>query len=304
MQDIAPVNWLRIAFLGVIWGASFLFTALALREVGPLSLAAARVTLGAMFLVALSFARGTKLPPLRGGNAGRIWAFALAMALFSNAVPFSLLGWGQQVVASGFAGVCMSAVPLLILPLAHVFVPGERLTLRRLVGFVMGTAGVVVLIGPAAFAPSGSDWELLAKLACVGAAGCYALGTIFTRLSPEVSRVALAAAVLLLASLIMLPLAIAVEGWPEKIEGVGLWAILYLGILPTGVAQIVLVQVNREAGPSFFGLVNYMVPVWSVIFGAAVLSEALPPSLMLGLGLILAGVALSQIGALRRLFLR
>src|SRR6056297_1574722 len=169
MQDIAPVNWLRIAFLGVIWGASFLFTALALREVGPLSLAAARVTLGAMFLVALSFARGTKLPPLRGGNAGRIWAFALAMALFSNAVPFSLLGWGQQVVASGFAGVCMSAVPLLILPLAHVFVPGERLTLRRLVGFVMGTAGVVVLIGPAAFAPSGSDWELLAKLACVGA---------------------------------------------------------------------------------------------------------------------------------------
>jgi len=302
MQDIAPVNWLRIGFLGVVWGASFMFMTLALGSVGPLLLAAMRIALGAVFLVGLAHAMGIGLPPRRGPDAGRIWLFALAMALFSNAVPFTLLGWGQQVVASGFAGVCMSAVPLLILPLAHIFVPGEHLTWRRLAGFVLGTGGVVVLIGPDAFASTGKDFELLAKLACVAAAGCYATGTIFTRLCPDVDRVSLSAAVLLLASVILLPVALIVEGLPEDLDMIGVIAVVYLGILPTGVAQIVLVQVNREAGPSFFGLVNYMVPVWSVIFGALILSEPVPPSLLSGLALILFGVALSQAAALRRLF--
>jgi len=107
---------------------------------------------------------------------------------------------------------------------------------------------------------------------------------------------------LLLASVILLPVALIVEGLPEDLDMIGVIAVVYLGILPTGVAQIVLVQVNREAGPSFFGLVNYMVPVWSVIFGALILSEPVPPSLLSGLALILFGVAISQAAALRRLF--
>lgn len=301
---IAPINWLRIGILGVIWGASFMFVSLALEGVGPLILAAARITLGAVFLLALTYGRGIGLPPIKGDNAGVVWAFAAAMALFSNAVPFVLLGWGQQVVASGFAGVCMAVVPLLILPLAHVFVPGERMTLRRLVGFVMGTAGVIVLIGPEAFASTGENLELLAKLACIGAACCYSVGTICTRLCPKVDGLALAAAVLVLASLMITPVALIVEGLPDHLSTLSFFAILYLGILPTGVAQIILVRVNREAGPVFFSLVNYQVPVWSVIFGAIVLSEPLPPSLLAGMALILGGVALSQLGRLKKLFLK
>lgn len=302
MIEIAPVNWLRIALLGVIWGASFMGVKLALTGVGPLTVVAVRLTLGAMFLVVLVHAMSKRLPSVRGEGAGRLWAFILAMAVFSNAVPFALLSWGQQVVASGFAGVCMAVVPLLVLPLAHVFVPGERLTLRRLVGFVTGTAGVVVLIGPTAFASTGNDLELLAKLACVGAAGCYAVGGIFTRLSPETDRLGLSAAILLLAALMFTPYALWAEGWPGEVNLTALGALLYLGVLPTGVAQIILVYVIRDAGPVFLSLVNYQVPVWSVIFGAMILSEALPPSLFLGLAMILGGVALSQLGALRRLF--
>lgn len=196
----------------------------------------------------------------------------------------------------------MAAVPLLVLPLSHLFVPGEQMRLRRLIGFVMGTIGVIVLIGPGALASTGADFEGLAKLACVGAAGCYAVGAIFTRLAPEVNRMALAAAVLLVAAVIFTPYALAVEGWPDMPRGHSLWALIYLGLLPTGVAQILLVQVIREAGPVFMSLVNYQVPIWSVVFGAVILSEALPPSLFLGLALILSGVALSQLGALRRLF--
>lgn len=302
MQEISTLNWLRIGALGMIWGASFMFVSVALTGVGPFFLAAVRILLGAGFLLCLLRLKGRKLPPLGGVEGRRIWQFALVMALFSNVFPFILLSWAQQSVASGFAGVCMAAVPLLILPLAHFLVPGERMSLRRLVGFVLGTVGVVVLIGPEAFTSTGKDMESLARLACLGAAGGYAIGSIATRLSPEVDRLSLSALVLMLAAGIIVPLALAVEGWPNALNIKSLLALLYLGILPTGVAQILLVQVNREAGPSFFSLVNYMVPVWSVILGALVLSEALPPSLLAAMTLILVGVGLSQWGALRRVF--
>ena len=302
MQDISALNWLRIGALGVIWGASFMFVSVALTGAGPFFVAAVRIVLGAGFLLSLLRLKGRKLPALRGPDGARIWQFALVMALFSNVLPFILLSWAQQSVASGFAGVCMAAVPLLILPLAHFLVPGERMHLRRLVGFVLGTTGVVVLIGPEAFTSTGKDLESLARLACLGAAGGYAIGSIATRLSPEVDRLSLSALVLTLAAGMIVPLALVVEGLPTDLNTKSLLALLYLGILPTGVAQLLLVQVNREAGPSFFSLVNYMVPVWSVILGALVLSEVLPPSLLAAMTLILVGVGMSQWGALRRVF--
>ena len=275
---------------------------MALEGVRPLTVVAARLSLGAIFLLGLSAATGRGLPRRRGPGAGRLWGFILAMAVFSNVLPFSLLSWGQQVVSSGFAGICMAVVPLLILPLAHVFVPGERMTLRRLAGFVIGTAGVIVLIGPGALAATGAEGELPARLACVAAALCYAMGGIFTRLCPPVDLLALAAAVLSVAAVICLPLALLLEGWPGEVPLPSLLALLYLGLLPTGVAQIMLVMVIRDAGPVFMGLVNYQVPVWSVVFGTVFRAEPLPPSLILAMALILSGVALSQWGALRRLF--
>ncbi|MEM6482485.1 MAG: DMT family transporter [Pseudomonadota bacterium] len=302
-MDIAAINWLRIAALGVIWGAAFMVTSLALAEdLGPLTIVAVRLGMGAAFLVMLSYALGHGLPRFSGPGALRLWLFILALALFSNAVPFALLSWGQQVVAAGFAGVCMAVVPLLVLPLAHVLIEGERMTWRRSVGFGMGTIGVFILIGPEAFKTTGAAGEGLAQLACVGAAFCYAVGSIFTRLCPPVNLIALAAATLLVAAIVFVPYAIYTEGLPAQPGALGWVALIYLGVLPTGIAQILLVQVIKEAGPIFMSLVNYQVPIWSVIFGTIVLNEALPPSLFLALIMILSGVALSQAGALKRLF--
>ncbi len=300
MTDIAPINWLRISALGVIWGAAFMSTTVALEGTGPLTLVAVRLCLGAVFLLSLNMARGKSVPKLRG--SGRLWVFILGMALLSNAIPFALLSWGQQFVASGFAGVSMAVVPLFTLPLAHFLVVGERMTLRRVVGFGLGSMGVFVLIGPGAFASTGADFELLARLACVGAAACYAMGSICTRLSPKTDLLELAAATLTVAAAIFTPYALYSEGWPAWPEGPSLWALIYLGLLPTGIAQIILIQVIKDAGPVFMGLVNYMVPIWSVIFGVTILSEPLPPSLLLAMALILSGVGISQYGPLKRLF--
>ncbi|MEO3415466.1 DMT family transporter [Roseovarius sp. CAU 1744] len=302
MTPINPINWLKLVVLGAIWGASFMFVTVALTGVGPLTLVALRLTLGAVLLVVLCGVRGIGLPSLRQENGGRIWVFAIIMGLFSNVIPFSLLSWAQLSVASGFAGVCMAVVPLLVLPLAHVFVPGERMVLRRLIGFLIGSAGVIVLIGKSAFVSTGNDLESLARIACVAAAGCYSIGAIATRLCPKVNMLSLSAAALSVASVVSIPLALAYEGVPSDVNTKALLALLYLGLLPTGVAQLLLTQVIRDAGPVFMSLVNYQVPLWSVFLGALVLAEPLPPSLLVGMAMILSGVALSQLGALRRLF--
>ncbi|MEB8387104.1 DMT family transporter [Rhodobacteraceae bacterium KMM 6894] len=299
---IAPANWIRLIILGAMFGAAFMFVSIALEGVSPLMVVAARLSLGAVFLLGIMAIRGARLPLLSGPNAGVVWLSALGMALFSNAVPFFMLSWGQQYAPSSFAGVCMAIVPLLILPLAHLFVPGERMHLRRLIGFVIGTLGVFVLIGPAAFSMSGDTSELLARLAFVAAACCYAIGAIVTRLCPKVDMLGLSAAALTISAVIFVPYAFWVEDLPTDVPLRSMLALLYLGIFPTGLAQILLVQVIRSAGPVFMSLVNYQVPIWSVFLGLVVLGEDLPPGLFWALVLILSGMALAQFGALKRLF--
>ncbi|MCP4451918.1 MAG: DMT family transporter, partial [Planctomycetes bacterium] len=149
-------NWLKLFSLRMIWGASFMAVTLALRDFGPLTIVAARVGMAATALFVIVQLMGIGLPNIRQTQGRRIWMFAILMGLFSNALPFTLLSWGQKYVASGFAGVCMAVVPLFVLPMAHVLVRGEHLTMRRTIGFGIGFVGVVVLIGLDAFDTLGS----------------------------------------------------------------------------------------------------------------------------------------------------
>jgi drug/metabolite transporter (DMT)-like permease len=294
-------NWLKLLTLGLIWGASFMFADIALRDFGPMTIAALRISLGALALLIAARMMGKSLPKLRAENGATIWAVAVSLGILSNALPFSLLNWGQNYVASGFAGVSMATVPLLVLPLAHFLVPGERMSLRRSIGFIVGFLGVVVLVGPAALQSAGGEMELWGRLAFIAAAGCYALGMIIIRLCPDVDRISLSAAVLLAGAVISLPLALYFEGLPENISLVPLLSLIYLGLLPTGLAQLLQVQVIRDAGPTFATLVSYMVPVWAMVFGIIFLAEPAQSTLFLALTLILSGMVLSQLGALRRM---
>jgi len=294
-------NWAKLLFLGVIWGASFMAVTVALQGFGPMSIAALRIFSAALCLLVLVYAMGIGLPSLRTRDGRAIWACALGMGFFTNALPFSLLSWGQTYVASGFAGVCMAVVPLFVLPLAHVLVPGEQMTLRRTISFLIGFAGVVVLIGLDAFRSAGTDFESLARLACLGASLCYAIGSIITRLCPQVNMLSLSAAALSCGALIIVPAALWQEGPPQNLPPRdALLAVAYLGLVPTALAQVLLVQVARSAGPAFLSTVNYQVPVWAVLFGALILNESLPPQLFAALALILGGLVLSRAPAHRQ----
>ena len=301
MTSPGLINWLRIAFIALIWGGAFMVVRVALRDFAPLSLAAGRITIGALSLYMLMHWRGVALPSL---TDARLWQFVILVGLLSSAIPFALLSWGQQHVPSAFAGMTMAALPIFVLPLAHFLVPDERVYMRKIIGFSVGFLGAILLIGTSGLGLAEGPLEATARFACVAAAFCYACGSIATRQCPPVNELALSTASLIVAALILVPIALVVDGWPPMPSTTGLFAILYLGLIPTALAFIIKVAVIRSAGPSFMTLTNYQVPVWSVLFGSLFLGETLPAILFVALALILLGVAIIQEGVLRSIFSR
>ena len=285
-----------LAALGFIWGGSFLGVEIGLTGFGPITVAAGRVAVAALILLAYAYLFGSGLPRIKTKADKRVWLHCFGMALFTNALPFSLLSWGQQAVTSGFAGISMAVVPLFVLPLSHFLVPGEILSRAKIIGFLFGFAGVVLLVGgDKIFAGQPqTPMLLMAQLACVAASCCYAIGSIITRLCPPVSTVSYAACGLMLGGFMLVPMAIWIEGMPQMPGIMAIFGVGYLAVFPTAVATILLTIVVRRAGPPFLSLVNYQVPVWAVIIGATVLGEALPGHFLMALGIILGGLFISQ----------
>ncbi|HSG36413.1 MAG TPA: DMT family transporter [Paracoccaceae bacterium] len=285
-QAPTPANWFSIFALGLIWGGTFMVVSIALEGYGPLTVACARTTLGAIALSALVVALRRPLPDRA------VIKHLIVIGALNTALPFTLLSWGQQYVPSAFAGISMAALPLIVLPLAHYF-SDEPLSGRRFAGVAVGFAGAIVLIGPAALR-IGEGMAPLGQLACLAATVSYAVSSILTRRCPPIDPITLAASTLIVGSIILIPPTLAIEGvpgWAGLRPGL---AILVLGFLPTALANLLRVIVIRSAGSVFMTLVNYQVPLWSVVFGAFVLREDLPFRFFAALALILCGLAVSQ----------
>lgn len=293
-----PTNWVSIASLGLIWGATFMVVAIALEGYGPLTVACARTTLGALALLALRRVLRRSWPTFTPQMTG----YFIAIGLLNTALPFALLSWGQQFVPSAFAGISMAALPLFILPLAHLFTD-EKLNMRNSLGVVLGFVGAIVLIGPGVL-QLGTGMEPLGQLACIGAAISYAVSSILTRRCPPIDPIAMAALLLTVGAAALIPAMLIIEGVPALSDPRPTIAIIALGLIPTALAALIRVATIRTAGAVFMTLVNYQVPLWSMLFGAWILNEVLPLRFFAALGLILFGLAVSQWGNLRRLFAR
>lgn len=293
-----PANWLSIAILGLIWGATFMVVAIALEGYGPLTVACARTTLGATALLILMRVLNRPLPVF----TPVMRRYLVAIGLLNTALPFALLSWGQQYVPSAFAGISMAALPLFVLPLAHIFTD-EKMNTRNTLGVIMGFIGAAVLIGPGVLR-IGTGWEPLGQLACIGAAISYAVSSIMTRRCPPIDPITMSALLLTVGSTALIPAMLVIEGIPSIGDARPTLAIIVLGFFPTALAALIRVATIRSAGAIFMTLVNYQVPLWSMIFGAWILSEVLPLRFFIALGLILFGLAISQWSNMRRLFVR
>jgi len=285
-------DWGLLAALVALWGSNFMFVKLGVATVPPATLVASRLVLGSLILVAVVRAMGHIFPPL-----GRAWAPYVVLAIMGNSLPFWLITTGQQSIDSALAGILMAIMPLTTLVLAHFFVAGEAMTRYRFAGFLLGFAGIVVLMGPAALhGVGGSSLEILAQLCVLAGAICYAMQSVLVRRLLTGNVMVASAAIISIAALISVPIALLVDQpWNLSPSRGSIAAVIWIGIGPTALATIVFLKLIGSAGPTFMSLTNYCIPIVALFLGMAILGEHPGANAYAGLVLILAGIALSQL---------
>jgi drug/metabolite transporter (DMT)-like permease len=287
-----PFDWFLIAVLVIAWGSSFVMSKLALKEVDPAWIAAARIVIGAAVVTAFAGARG-QLPKFTTTKT----AYYAWLGLIGNALPFVLITWGMLFITSGVAGLLMGAIPLFTIALSHLLLPNEPLTATKTAGFLIGFVGIIVLIGAdALFNISFSGNELIGELAVILGCLCYAVNGVTAKRFGTGGVYEQSSGVLILASVLAVTFALLTQPFPlHKISGSALLALIGLGLIPTGFATVVWFKAISRTGPSFTSITNYLVPVYAVAFGAILLGEPISWNVLAALALILVGVFVSRI---------
>ena len=280
-------EWTLLLGLSILWGGSFFFVGVAVQELPPLTIVALRVGLAAVGLWVIALVLGLKPP-----RAPRVWLAFLCMGTINNAIPFSLIVWGQTQIASGLASILNATTPLFTVVVATCLLSDERATPLKLVGVITGFCGVVVMIGlPASAQPA--PW--LPQLAILAAALSYAFGGVYGRRFKTlgVPPILTAAGQVTASGLIMLPLAFWLEGAGAlAAAGTGTWsAILGLALFSTSLAYIIYFRLLATAGATNLLLVTLLVPASAILLGVLFLNEALSVTQFAGLGLIALGLS-------------
>ncbi|MGC9669018.1 DMT family transporter [Planosporangium sp. 12N6] len=286
-------SWLPgYLLLALIWGSSFLFIKVGVRELHPLYVTLGRVVAGALTVVALVLVTRTRLP-----RDPRVWGHLVVVGAVGVVIPFTLFGYGEQRVSSVLAGIWNATTPLVALPVATLAFRTERLTARRIAGFGIGFAGVLVVLGV---------WhgiggvQLTGQLMCLGAAACYGFAIPYQRrfLSGLAgSGLAVPAGQLITATAMLLVVAPLVAGAPPAptaLSGDVVASVLALGALGTGLAFVLNFRVIRFAGATTSTSVTYLMPIVSTLIGVLALDEHIHWYQPTGALLVLAGVAVSQ----------
>jgi drug/metabolite transporter (DMT)-like permease len=280
-------DWLSLLLLILLWGTSFMFTAVSLESFSPVGIVSLRVFISAIILTAFMYIKGWRLPtkPLA-------WAIFLLLGVVGNLLPFLLISIGQKDISSGIAGLLMAFMPLATMILAHYFVSGERLNRFKILGFVLGMSGVVIVLWPSLV---GAHSNLLSGLLILLATFSYATNAILVRRLPSYNPVVTAAGVMIVSSIVIVPLWLWQDlPWQQSYSLKPTLSVLWLGIGPTALATILLFAVIGTAGPTFLANINYVIPIVAYFTGALLLGEAIELQSLAAMLLIILGIALTR----------
>ena len=282
---MGPAEWGLLLLLALLWGGSFFFSRIAVGELPPLTVVLIRVAVAALALNALVLLSGRRMP----GNA-RLWGAFFLMGLLNNAIPFSLIFWGQTQIASGLAAILNATTPLFTVLVAHAATADEKLTAPRLLGVLAGMAGVAIMIGPGAFAGGG---DTLAKVAVVGAALSYAFAAIWGRRFRGLLPTITASGQLTASALLMTPVVFLVDRpWSLAVPSARVvGALVALALVSTAAGYIVYFALLSRAGATNVLLVTLLIPPCAMLLGAFFLAERIEPRDLAGLACIAAGLA-------------
>lgn len=287
-KQMTLLEWALLLILSVLWGGSFFMQAIIVKELPTFTTAACRMGFAALILIAVMLILRQRMPLDRAS----LRAF-VCMGFLNNAVPFSLLIWGQSHIPSGLVSILNATTPLFTVVAAHFFTSDEKLTQARLFGVVVGLAGVAIVVGTDALHSFGVG--VLAQLACIGAAMFYAFGGIYGRRfrSMGIPPLATATGQLTASSLMMIPLALVVDHpWTLPMPSLPvIGAIVGVAALSTALAFIIYFRILATAGATNLLLVTFLIPVSAILLGVLILHEVLLPKHLLGMAMIALGLA-------------
>ena len=284
---MTPYEWGLLLLLSAIWGGSFYFFAILIKELPVFTIVFLRVFLATAALWIVVLASGLKPP-----NSWTKWKNYFVMGTLNNVIPFSLIVWGESRVAPGLGAVLNATTPFFTVILAHAFTMNERLTWNRLTGALVGLFGVAALVGVDAIKSLGGD--LIFQLAFVLASMFYGLSAIWARRFSDTPPLVNAASQTAASSLLLLPLMLLFDHpWALPMpSNLAIFSQLGLSLLCTAVAYILFFTIIKRAGSTNISLVTFLVPISAIILGAALLNEHITLNHVLGMSVIGVGLAL------------
>lgn len=290
----SPINnamnakvWAMLILLSVLWGGSFFFVGVAVNELPTLTIVALRVVIAAITLWMIVLIIGLPIP-----RSLKLWSMFLAMGLLNNVIPFLLIVWGQAQIASGLASILNAATPIFTVIVAAIFLTDERPTQLKVIGVTIGFLGVVMMIGLPAL---DTGENLLAQLAVVTATLSYAFAGVYGRKfkSQNINPIVIAAGQVTASSLVLLPIAVTVDGVTTLNQASSsTWiSMIGLAVMSTAIAYVLYFKILELAGATNVLLVTLLVPVSAILLGSLFLDESLQLIHFIGMAMIALGLS-------------
>ncbi len=286
-------DWLIIIALGAVWGSSFLFNAVLIREISPLWVSAGRVSVGALGSWVFVFALKKQVPVDFG-----LYIKVFFLGTLSYAIPFALFPLSQNYLASGVAAILNAMLPITTVIVSHFWIGGEKISWNKFLGVAAGFSGVLILASP--ILAGGGTSQLWAIGACLLATLCYAVALNWTRSFNHVEPTVLAAFALTGASASAIPLAFLVHGTPHLVTIEGWASVLAIGLFATAFAFQIMYRMLPRIGATNFTVTTFIAPVSAIILGTLLLGERLQPVHFMGMAAIFVGLLLIDGRILKR----
>lgn len=283
---MGALEWAMLLGLAAVWGSSFFFSKVALRELPPLTIVWVRSVLGALFLWLIVRLGGQSMRlPLK------VWRDFAVLGVLNSTLPFTLISYGQTQIASGLASILNATSPLFTVLVAHFATRDERMSVPKLVGIAFGIAGVVVMIGVDAL--RGLGLNVLAQLAVLIASFSYACGSVYGRRMSALPAMVAACGPIVCGAFILAPFALIIDRpWELAMPGTATWgAMAGLVVLCTAVSYFFYFRILAVAGATNLMLVTFLIPVSALLLGVLVLDEVIEPQHFSGMALICVGLA-------------
>jgi len=289
-ENRAPSHFIYLILLALFWGSAFMFVKISLDSIPPITIAASRISIGAIVITLIALKMGVKLPRKLSE-----WFPCAVVGLTGSVFPFILLNWSIQYVHSALAAICMSLSPLFTITLAHYMTHDEKFSANKLIGIIFGIFGVGSLFYGTMTEMDSTPIMFLALFGLVVTSFSYALTGVLVKNLKNKNPLSTASAMLITASLFTIPLALIFEKpWTLTPTPSALYSLVILGIFATGIASLVLFHLTHLAGATFVSYNTYFIPLVGITAGDIWLNEPLTAAYIVSVSFILAGIYLAE----------